>query len=203
MATSPLPGAVATRVIIIHGAYGCPEENWFPWLKARLESAGIGTAVPRLPTPEGQSLSSWLAAFDDQIGALTVRDVLVGHSLGAAFAFRLLERARTPLRATFLVGAFLGRVGIDKFDVVNESFFAGPFDWARVRRMGGQMFLYDGDDDPYVPAANVTGISRFLDRPIIWIPRGGHINVHAGYVTFPQILSTLLPACDDGVSRSA
>ena len=22
-----------TKVILIHGAYGNPEENWFPWLK--------------------------------------------------------------------------------------------------------------------------------------------------------------------------
>ena len=26
-----------TNAIIIHGAYGSPEENWFPWLKMKLE----------------------------------------------------------------------------------------------------------------------------------------------------------------------
>ena len=26
--------------IIIHGIYGHPEENWFPWLKNKLEGMG-------------------------------------------------------------------------------------------------------------------------------------------------------------------
>jgi uncharacterized protein len=190
--------STAARVMILHGSYGCPEENWFPWLRERLESMGIGVGVPRLPTPEGQSLDAWRAAFDEQMGALTSSDVLVGHSLGAAFAFRLLERVTTPVRGTFLIGAFVGRVGIEKFDTVNESFFAVPFDWPRIRRMGGEMFLYDGDDDPYVTRANVLGLSRSVEREVIWIPQAGHINVKSGYVEFPEILLNLLDVCARG-----
>ena len=158
--------------------------------------------VPRLPTPEGQTLANWLHAFHSQMGELTAADVLVGHSLGAAFAFRLLERAGQPVRGTFLVGAFLGQVAIEKFDIVNESFFREPFDWPRIRRLGGTMVLYDGDNDPYVAPDNVLGVSRSLQTDVTWIHNGGHINVHSGHVQFPEMLPTLLGVCGRGLDGS-
>ena len=37
------------KVVIIHGANGSPEENWFPWLKKELETKGIEVIIPQFP----------------------------------------------------------------------------------------------------------------------------------------------------------
>ena len=37
-----------TKVFLIHGSHGSPEENWFPWLKQELEKAGLEVIVPEL-----------------------------------------------------------------------------------------------------------------------------------------------------------
>lgn len=42
---------IMANVIIIHGAYGNPEENWFPWLKKELEKLDCRVFVPKFPTP--------------------------------------------------------------------------------------------------------------------------------------------------------
>ena len=46
------------NVLILHGAYGAPDTNWFPWLSDHLMRSGHDVSVPKLPTPEGQSLQA-------------------------------------------------------------------------------------------------------------------------------------------------
>ena len=55
------------KVIIIHGAYGSPEENWFPWLKKELEKLNCEVIVPQFPTPKGQNLKNWLAILNKAV----------------------------------------------------------------------------------------------------------------------------------------
>jgi predicted alpha/beta hydrolase family esterase len=113
------------RVVVLHGAQGGPNTNWFPWLQKVLELQGMEILRPQFPTPEGQSLVSWLDTYDDVIGRLpTLPTVLVGHSLGAAFALRLIKRSEESVAGLFLAAAF-----------------------------GSVCKCWAGDDDPYVPLA--------------------------------------------------
>ena len=38
-----------SRVVIIHGSYGKPEENWFPWLAEEVRKLGHSATVPTFP----------------------------------------------------------------------------------------------------------------------------------------------------------
>jgi predicted alpha/beta hydrolase family esterase len=51
------------NAFIIHGSYGHPKENWFPWLKNELEKLNYKVFVPAFPTPQNQSLASWFKTF--------------------------------------------------------------------------------------------------------------------------------------------
>jgi len=189
-------GRVPFRVIILHGAHGGPDTNWFPWLHSALEAEGIEVVCPRLPTPKGQSLSAWLDTYDLTVGSLPfVPTVLVGHSLGAAFALRLLERADKPVAGLFLAAGFVGALGLPDYDTINESFFAAPFDWAAIReRRGCASHCWAGDDDPYVPLSRSQQIATCLEAPLDVVPGGGHLNAETGFTTFPQIRDAILSA---------
>ena len=52
------------KVVIIHGAYGTPEENWFPWLASQVREYGQEAVVPAYPTQENQHTDIWREAFD-------------------------------------------------------------------------------------------------------------------------------------------
>ncbi|MCB8882316.1 serine hydrolase family protein [Acidisoma cellulosilytica] len=184
------------RAIILHGAHGGPDTNWFPWLHAGLEAEGIAVLRPRFPTPEGQSLAAWLDVFDRTLEPLAAaQTVLVGHSLGAAFALRLVERAAAPIAGLFLAAGFAGALGLPDYDPINQSFFASEFDWPGIRaRKGAACRCWAADDDPYVPLARSQEIATRLAAPLDIIPGGGHLNAETGFTTFPAMRDAILAA---------
>lgn len=183
------------RVVILHGAYGHPDSNWFPWLAERIEAAGHEALLPRFPTPEGQSPEAWLDAYGRQAGNAVPRSrtVLVGHSLGVAFALRLAARAGAadPYRGVFLAAGFWGALGLPDYDPINAPFFT-PLDWAAVRAgCGAGVACYAGDDDPYVPLRFSREVAERLGAPLRTIPGGKHLNAETGMTTFPELAADL------------
>jgi len=185
---------VRLRVVVLHGAYGDPDTNWFPWLHSALEAQELEVIRPRLPTPQRQSLTAWLDAYDRAVGLLPPAPaVLVGHSLGAAFALRLIERATEPVTGLFLAAGFVGALGLPDYDPINASFFAAPLDWASIRaRKGRACRCWAGDDDPYVPRARSREIADRLGVELEIIPGGGHLNAETGFTAFPQLRDAVL-----------
>jgi len=69
------------NVVIIHGSYEYPKENWFPWLKKELEKLHCRVFVPKFPTPENQTLENWFRIFENYEKYLNEDTVVVGHSI--------------------------------------------------------------------------------------------------------------------------
>jgi uncharacterized protein len=181
------------RVVVLHGAHGGPDTNWFPWLHAALEAQGVEVIRPSLPTPEGQSLTAWLEACDRAAGPLSTATALVGHSLGAAFALRLVERAADPIAGLFLAAGFVGALGLPDYDPINASFFAAPFDWAGIRERKGRVCrCWAGDDDPYVPLARSRDVADHLGVELEVVRGGGHLNAETGFTAFPHLRDAVL-----------
>ncbi len=129
----------SVRAVLLHGAHGGPDTNWFPWLHSALDAEGIDVLRPRFPTPHGQTLESWLEVYDRAFESLPrAPTILVGHSLGSAFALRIVERAAEPYHGLFLTAAFIGGLGLPDYDSINKTFFADPFDWSGIRETQGE-----------------------------------------------------------------
>jgi len=190
-------GRGGLRVIVLHGAHGGPDTNWFPWLHAELNAAGIDVLRPRFPTPSGQSLEAWLNTYDRAVESLALAPtILVGHSLGAALALRLVERAAAAFDGLFLAAGFIGALGLPDYDTINHSFFAGPFDWAGIRaRKGRACRCWAGDNDPYVPLSRSQDVADFLEAPLEIVPGGGHLSSETGFNGFPHLRDAILAEC--------
>ena len=124
---------MSRRIIVIHGTGGSPEGNWFPWLANQATSSHVQAIVPRFSPPATQNIERWRAVFNETVGPLTSSDILIGHSIGAAFALRMLEETESKIRATFIVSPFCRQLGNTSFDPYNASFLLPPFLWSKIR----------------------------------------------------------------------
>lgn len=181
----------AANALIIHGTYGHPGENWFPWLQEQLENLGVPTQVPHFPTPSGQKLQNWLAVFEDYESLVTPKTLLIGHSLGSAFILNYLERRQGRIRAAFLVSSFIGLLDNEKFDKLNATFTDRDFDFEAIKDSCPRFFVYHADDDPYVPLAKARHLAAKLDAELNIVGDAGHFNSDSGYSQFSLLFEDI------------
>lgn len=175
---------------IIHGIYGNPEENWFPWLKKELEKKKHEVIVPKFPTPIGQTLESWLKVmkqYEDKIGPDTV---LIGHSLGAAFILNYLEQIDKEIRASILVAGYHENIE-NPFKKLNKTFVGRKFAWNRIAENCEEFIVMGSDNDEYIPESITRRLAFNLDAELHIIAKGGHLNADAGYKKFPFLLEII------------
>jgi len=185
-----------STVFIFHGTGGHPGENWFPWLKEKLEAAGHSAIVPKFPTPEGQSLQSWLAVFDKYKDKVDEQTIFVAHSLGCIFLLRVLEKLPHLVRAAIFVSAPVGVEPIKNY-AGDKAFSDGfDFDWQNIKAKALQFLVFHSDDDPYISLGNGEKLAKELAIPLTFIPHAGHFNAKAGFTIFPQLLQKLGPYLD-------
>ena len=179
---------------IIHGTGGSPQGNWFPWISSELKKLGQEVAVPQFPLDQQQNLSNWFKAFEATVGQLTSGHVLVGHSIGAAFVLRLLERASVKVAGAVLVAPFARQLDNPDFDPFNATFVEPAFDWTKIRKAADKFIVYSGDNDPYVPTSVGAEVARELGCECNLIEGGGHLNASSGYLSFERLLGDLRKA---------
>lgn len=180
-----------TNVIIVHGTGGGPSGNWFPWLKSELEKLDCNVYVPAFPTPEHQSLQSWLEVFKEYESYLDERSIVVGHSLGPLFLLHVLETLGHPIKAAFFVAGFTGLLNNPTFDELNKSFVTKNVDWTAVKQNCKTFYVMNSDNDPYVPIEQGAALAQHLETELITLPGAGHINAEAGYTEFDFLLEKI------------
>lgn len=182
--------------LIVHGAYGTSQENWFPWLGQKLSKLGK-VHIPDFPTPEGQNLEAWLKIANRALVNIEPNNIiLVGHSTGAGMILRMAEQTLEPYKALFPICPFDRELGIAQFDELNQDFFYPTYDWEAVIRGAYRITCFAGENDPYVPLDQPTRIAKALNAELITVKKGGHLNAEAGYVEFPALLNKILQLCE-------
>jgi predicted alpha/beta hydrolase family esterase len=185
------------KIIIIHGTMGSPSGNWFPWLSSQLSSNDTKVIIPKMPTPENQSLSSWFESYNSKVGMLSSEDIIIGHSLGAVFLLRLLEKSETKIKAGILVSGFTGYLNLADFDKLNSSFIEEQFNWSEIKSKADKIISIHSDKDPYIPMSQSIELSNKLSISSTIIPNAGHLNSESGYDKFPFLLSLVEDILDD------
>ncbi len=149
---------------VIHGTGNGPQGNWFPWLTGELAQRGIETITPQFPTPEGQTLTTWLHTFAPIAKTLTPDDIVIGHSIGVVFALQAIQHFRLKLRAVFLVAGFLQLLGSAEYDPLIKSFVIPPLDFEFLHSAVPSYTVYASLNDPYVPIRHGLELTRNLKR---------------------------------------
>ena len=161
-----------TDITILHGYGVTPEKMWFPWIHRALEDRGYAVKVPHLPDSLRPDYRKWhdaavLLARNWDKGSL-----VIGHSVGGAFALRMIEReAKKPIAGLVLVSApFTATFNVKPY----VRFFAQPMDWPHVRGLTRKVSVIHAKDDPLVPYDHAVRYGEALGADVALTAKGGH-----------------------------
>lgn len=173
--------------ILIHSTGGNPDECFFPWLRKELEKSKHKVYAPFFPTPLGQTLEGWMKEFEPYWKHVNGQTVFVGRSIGPAFVLRLLERAKVKVKAAFLVAGFCSDLGLDEFEQLVGTFIEKPFNWTKIRDNCGSFYVYNSDDDPFVPFEKGEELARNLGTDVTLVKGAKHF----AFKKFPKLLDDI------------
>jgi len=183
---------MAQSIFIFHGTAGYPGENWFPWMKEKLEADGCDVFVPQFPTPEGQSFAAWIEVLKPLMSKINQDTILIGHSLGGIFTLKLLETLDHPIKAAVLVGTPIGEGRVKNYEP-DKAFAGFDFNWDKIKSSASRFLVYQSDNDPYVGLENGQNLAKHLGADLTFIPNAGHFNKAAGYLKFDELYAKLKP----------
>lgn len=165
---------------ILHGLGASPNNNWFPWLKNKLEQKGDIVIVPNLPNSLTPYVGDWLNTLRREIVG-NGEGVLIGHSLGGVLAMKYIEAGGMPLKVV-LIGTPFGLV--EDIPEIN-SFFEKPIKLDDDIKNKIKFFILYSDNDPFNPLIHVKSWEKLLNTKAILIPNKAHFL----QTEFPEILN--------------
>lgn len=189
------------NIFIIHGSYGSPQKNWFPWLKKELSKLGHRVFVPQFPIPPvekqdsfygGHKLSEWIETLDDYNKYINSDTIFVAHSRGCVFTYHYLARIKFSISATFLIAPWINFIWYPKNNKKIDSFHKVPFDWKKIKQ-GSRYFEVHQSTNDDTPVSEGKKIAKNLKAKLIVVKNAGHFNVGTDkkFVKFPLILKNI------------
>lgn len=193
----------------MHGSYGSPQENWFPWLKKELEQRSQTVILKQFPVDDWdainrigsddvasyqpiESLASWETYFLEhvlpQIGDEPF--VFIGHSIAPIFMLHMLKKYPLQLAGAIFVAPFFDiptNPESWQFYPVNKTFYSMDFDFDKIKEKIGKSYVVYGDDDPYVPVSEPVLFAEKLGSEIFVVKGGGHCG--SIFKEFPLVLN--------------
>lgn len=177
--------------IIIHGSFGNPQENWFPWLKEILEKEGFGCLVPQFPINDEQNYENWKSVLDTlkQQRKINEETIIIAHSIASIFVVKWVAETNTKIEKLISVSGFNNHTLIKEFDDVNFSFFISDnTQFEKFKTLVKNTICFLSDNDPYIPLHKLNEFAELTKSTKVFISGAGHFNKSAGYLQFPQIL---------------
>ena len=174
---------------LIHGSYGNPYKNWFPWLKKELSKRKLNCIVPDFPSPDKQDYESWskvLRAYLE-IGYITEDTTFITHSLGGIFVARFLIQNQIKIKKLITVAEF-NQVKFDEDNSLYDSFYSENEELKSLKEYCLERVCIYSDNDPYVPILDAEQFAECLEAEKVLIKDAGHFNEKFGYKEFRKIL---------------
>src|SRR3989344_5345256 len=162
-----------TRVFIIHGWDGYPEEGIFPWLKKELEGDGFVVFNPSMPEPLNPQIGTWVQFLKEQVGVPDKDTVFFGHSIGAQTILRYLESLPEDTKvggAVFLAPwVNLNPVAYENDEdlIIAKPWLETKLGWNKIKSHTNKFIAIFSDDDLLVPISDSKIFESELGASII------------------------------------
>ncbi|MCH5671582.1 RBBP9/YdeN family alpha/beta hydrolase [Streptomyces gilvus] len=182
---------MTSHFLILHGWQNHrPAAHWQHWLADRLDGLGHRVTYPQLPDPDDPSLEVWLSELGRYLGEMDGEDrVVLAHSASAVLWLHAVARGIVTDGAAdrVLLVAPPSASVLARYPEVAE--FTPP---ALDCALPTPTRLVAGDDDPYCPEGAREAYGDPLGIPTDLLPGAAHLDLDAGYGSWPAVLEWCL-----------
>ncbi len=177
---------------LIHGSYGNPYKNWFPWLKEELGVRKKTYIVPHFPSFEKQNYSNWSNILESYLkaGCITEHTTFVTHSLGGIFLVKFLLENRIKVNKIIFVAAFNNLI-FENDNHLYASFYIEEEKIEKLKVYCSNSICIYSNNDPYVPESAAVDFANAIGASKVCIPDAGHFTGKYGYREFKELLNYL------------
>ena len=197
------------QVVVIHGGSAFETDNDYlsflrflkvdldryrkiGWKDSLREELGnkFDVLLLKMPNPMNSKYAEWKMLFRKIACLLDDNVVLIGHSLGGVFLAKYLSENKFPkkIRASILIAPPYDEKDIEEplgdFVILNNL--------KRFKKQGGEIFIYQSEDDPVVPYLDLGKYLEDLPDAIVRIFKDrGHFNQSE----FPELVREIKRIC--------
>lgn len=175
---------------IIHGSFGSPFSNWFPYLRKELEKRNLEVYTPDLPSGVGyQNYENWskMMRVYVEAGLIHENTVIFAHSIAPVFVCKFLIQNQIKVKRLVFVCGFNHYLGIsEEYDTVNKSMYLDNL--SDIKNYCSDIVCFYSDNDPYVKYEAEKDFADTITEKQIMISDGGHLNSESGYSEFLELL---------------
>lgn len=174
---------------LIHGSYGNPYKNWFPWLKSQLAKRKLNCIVPNFPSPTKQDYESWSRILEAylEIGCIAENTIFITHSLGGIFIVKFLIEHSIKIKKLVTVAGF-NNIKFEEDNSLYDSFYMSDEELEGLKKASFDKVCMYSNDDPYVPQIEAEKFAKCIDAEKVLVNDAGHFNEKSGYQEFGEIL---------------
>lgn len=187
---------MAKRIFIIHGWEGSPDNCWFPWLKAELESKEFSVIIPAMPNPEAPEMKSWVNSLKNAVKEVDENTYFIGHSIGCQTILRYVEQLPTESRVGGII-CVAGFFRLLHLETEEEKEIARPWletkiDFEKIKTHTNKIVAIFSDNDPDIDLGDKELFEKYLGARTIVEHNKSHFNDEAGIKELPVLLEELL-----------
>src|SRR5581483_3016768 len=192
----PLKGKY--NYLFLHAFRDSSKDVFWPWLKKELEGQGHKVFAPDLPNASEPNIEEQLNFilknynFDENT-------IIIGHSLGAVLALKVLPKIKVKIRKLILAASPLKTEFLDgKRREALEKATDWKFDFETVRKHAKEIVVLKDIKDHIIPPSQPETIAKELQgRLVETIAAVPHFNAD----TAPEILKEAVPSVEVFTTR--
>lgn len=142
------------RVFIIHGWAESPDKDWFPWLRANLESRGFEVMAPLMPNPDEPKIEEWVPYLTNIAKEVDKNTYFIGHSIACQTILRYLEKSPDGTKiggAVFVAPWITLTLDTEEEKRISKPWLRAPIDFEKVKKHCNKFIAIFSDNDPFVP----------------------------------------------------
>ncbi|MEE0865429.1 MAG: alpha/beta hydrolase [Clostridia bacterium] len=179
-----------SNYFIIHGSFGSPFVNWFPYLRKEIEKKELVVYTPDFPTGVGyQNYKNWSKVLESYISAGLINEntTIYAHSIAPIFICHFLIEHQIKVNKLVFVCGFNNYLGInEEYDNVNETMYFDNLE--DIKKYANEIICFYSKNDPYVKYEVEKEFADTIATKQIVIDDGGHLNAESGYSEFKELL---------------